>query len=740
MSFDGQKLFDLLPALHRRRDAQFAQSQSFLTPAEQGELSALQALPPPLPALDQQRLDRLAAKAARGPLQSLLMLIAEQVAAVEEDLEQLYDNQFIETCAPWVIPYIGDLIGYQAVHRVAPAVASPRAEVAHTISFRRRKGTALVLEQLARDITGWGAHAVEFFKLLADTQYMNHLRPHNHYAPNLRRWQPRVYMDTGFDATAHKVDVRRIAVERGRYNIPNIGIFLWSLNPYSVTMSPAAPVAGDARCFRFSTLRRDIPLFNRQVPQGAEITAPARPRNVPDRLRRHVLCQDIRDIDAGLPAVYYGRTNSLALYVGGQLVAASAIRVGDLSGADGSWVNKPDPAGIYEAAIDPHLGRIALRQAPAGTQAVRTLYYYGFNADMGGGEYPRTNSFAASVKQAVVRVPGDFPTIQQALDALPGDGVVEITDSNLYAEPAGLSVNVSAHGHIELRARDACRPTVMLGAEMTVAGGQEGAFDLNGLLLAAAAPPADASAALLRAPATGPGGQANELSHLGLAHCTLVPGWALTPQGGPQFAGQPALVSEPAGLQVVVDKSILGAVRAPELASIAISDSFIDANATTNVAYAALDGNGAGGALTLQGCTVVGKIHATLLALVSNCIVWADLGAGGSWKAALWADRRQQGCVRFSYLPARSITPRRYQCVVESLATPGPLFESLRYGDPAYGKLMPATGDNVRRGADDGGEMGAFHFVLSPLRETDLRVRVQEYLPVGLDYGIFYET
>jgi hypothetical protein len=105
VSFDGQKLFNLLPALYRLRDAQIAQN-----------------LPD-----------------ARGPLESLLALIAEQIAAVEEDLDQLYDDQFIETCAPWVIPYIGDLIGYRSVKGVAPAVASPRAEVAHTISFRRRK-------------------------------------------------------------------------------------------------------------------------------------------------------------------------------------------------------------------------------------------------------------------------------------------------------------------------------------------------------------------------------------------------------------------------------------------------------------------------------------------------------------------------------------------------------------------------------------------------------------------------
>ena len=50
-----------------------------------------------------------------GALRDLLSVIAEQIAVLEEDLEQLYDDQFIETCAPWVIPYIGDLIGYRGI-------------------------------------------------------------------------------------------------------------------------------------------------------------------------------------------------------------------------------------------------------------------------------------------------------------------------------------------------------------------------------------------------------------------------------------------------------------------------------------------------------------------------------------------------------------------------------------------------------------------------------------------------
>ena len=312
-------LFELLPAVYRIRDAQLAQSQTLLTAAELADLNALQAQTTPLTSDQQAQLDQLTAKAARGPLQSLLMLVAEQIAAVAYDLDQLYDDQFIETCASWVIPYIGDLIGYQSIKGITAAVDNPRAEVAETISLRRRKGTVLVMEQLARDVTGWSAHAVEFFRVLADTQYMNHIRLGNHYAPDLRRWQPGLYIDTGFDRTAHKVDVRRIASGRGRYNIQNIGIFLWSLSAYSVTgASPTAAATNAATgqlCYRFSSLGMDIPLFHRAVSQGEQIAAAAQPVNVVDRLRRRVLCDDLQ---RGVGAAYYGIGKSLVLYIGGQ--------------------------------------------------------------------------------------------------------------------------------------------------------------------------------------------------------------------------------------------------------------------------------------------------------------------------------------------------------------------------------------------------------------------------------------
>jgi hypothetical protein len=711
MTFDGQKLFNLLPALYRLRDAQLAKSQNV----------------------------------AQGPLQALINVIAEQFAAVEYDLQQLYDDQFIETCAPWVIPYIGDLIGYQPVSGIAPAVASPRAEVAHTISFRRRKGTVLVLEQLARDVTGWGAHAVEFFSLLADTQYINHIRLWNHYSPDLRRWQPRAYMDTGFDKTAHKVDVRSIAIQRGRQNIQNIGIFLWSLNAYSLTKSHTTQAAASSLCFRFSSLGADMPLFNYPVSQGTDISSPALPINVPDRLRRWVLCQDLH---SEVGSSYYGVGNSLALYLDNKLVDSYSIRVCDLSGEEGHWSNLPDVNSPYAVAIDPQLGRIALRPGTGDSsppKTVRASFYYGFYGNIGGGEYPRSASFTAGSEQKVVQVPDHHLTIQAALDSLKGDGVVEVTKSETYVLPAGLKVKVSANGHIELRAANECRPTLLLGKEISVSGGTGSVFDLNGFCIAYVPP--FPGAALPVALVHVAGGPANQLSQLGLTHCTLVPGWALTPQGEPQYGNQPGLVAEPDSLLVEIASCILGAIQVFELVTTSITDSIVDATTKTEVAYSALGGTGAGGALTLSGCTVVGNVHATLLTLVSNSIVWAALSETNQWtsppsqqSAPLWADRKQQGCVRFSFLPVGSAVPRQFQCVTEAPGSPGPIFVSLRYGHPGYCQLFASTTDQVRRGADDGGEMGAFHFVLAPLRETDLRTRMQEYIPVGLEYGIFYQT
>jgi hypothetical protein len=753
-------LFQLLPAVYRLRDAQIARSLTLLTPAELAELNALQTLAPPLTSDQQAQLAALAAKASRGPLQSLLMVIGEQIEAVGEDLEQLYDDQFIETCATWVIPYISDLIGYQAVNGIATAIDNPRAAVAETISLRQRKGTVLVMEQLARDVTGWGAHAVEFFRILADTQYMNHIRLDNHYAPDLRRWQTGLYMDTGFDRTAHKVDVRRISSWRGRYNIQNIGIFLWPLTAQSITDAQATAALTNSAtgqlCYRFSSLGMDIPLFHRAVSQGEQISAAAQPVNVADRLRRRVLCDDLQK---GVGAAYYGTGNSLAVSVGGNLLNPYQIQVANLSGADGSWANLPT-TNAYMAVIDPELGRLVLppiTPPPPGSPrptppTVVISYYYGFNDDLGGGEYSRESSFIVTNPEWVISFPDParFSSLQDAVNfavsqfSFNGQIAIEVSGSGTQIMTGPLSADLPAGTTLELRAADGARPTLLLDGPITIMGDASSTFILNGLVVAASngmsPAPGDLRAALVHLPLVRLTGTTNLLGNLSLTHCTVVPGWSVGPSGAPSFPSQPVLVVEPAGVAVTATRSIVGAIRAADLATINFTDSIVDATGRTQIAYAAADGDSGGGAVTLNGCTVTGKVHATELTLVSDSIIWAELGASDKWASGLVADRKQQGCVRFSFLPVKAVTPRRFECVEQVLAGPQPIFFATRYGNPEYMKLLVSTDDSVRRGAHDGGEMGAFHFILAPQRETDLTIRMQEYLPVGLEFGLINQT
>ena len=724
MSFDTQTLFELLPAVHRIRDSeQAARLPDLLSAAEQAELAALELLPSPTEE-EQERIAALQDKASRGPLESLISIFAEQIGVADENLDQLFDDLFIETCADWVVPYIGDLIGYRSLHSVSARIASPRAEVAHTIALRRRKGTALVLEQLARDVTGWDARAVEYFQRINSTQYMNHIRLHNLQAPNLRAGEALEWIGTAFETANRTVDVRRIESGRGRHNIPNVGLHLWRIQAYRRRDSPA--VRDSERRYRVSPLNHDLPLYNHPLAED-DISHLAEPDNVPWPLSRRRFSRQL--------ARYYGtrasagaaedNTNpSLTISVGGTVIERDQVRICNLDDDLAGWAHSPPPNGVY--AIDPVLGRIALPPDADDPVELRVSWHEGFSADIGGGEYERGESLPTPAGTPVL-VPADQPSIAAALLEIAGDGVIEITDSSRYSET--LNIDVVVDGSVEIRASNGRRPILDLGG-LTISGAENSSCTLNGLLLTGA--PVDVPAA---------GG--NTLERLNIIHCTLVPGIALTTDGMPLQPTVASLNLGIAGLDTEVEKSILGAVRSHERASFSAIDSIIDATARDAVAYAASDGDSSGAALSLVACSVVGKVHCSEVGLVSNSILFAALATGDTWAAPVRAARKQVGCVRFSWLPFDSIVPARHRCQPDSSQAAqniAPRFSSLRFGTPAYAQLTTSTPAEILRGADDESEMGVFHHLYGTQRETNLRIRLAEYLRVGLRAGIFYES
>lgn len=662
MSFNTNNLYELLPSIYRLRDA------------KEG-----------------------------GALRELLDVIAHEIREIEENLDQLYDDQFIETCADWAIPYIGDLVGYRQLHDVSPKTGRPRAEVAKTIAYRRRKGTAAMLEQMARDVTGWPARVVEYFQLLATTQHLQHLRPKHRSTADLRNWEALERLGTPFDSLPRSVDVRRIASNRGKHNIPNVGIFLWRLSSYSLTRSPAFQV--DERRYRFNPLGTDTQLFSRPESEE-EISHLAEPINVPMPISRRML--------ETYKESFYGKGKSL--YLEG-VDALDKIVVCDLSDKEKSgsaWAHTPPESTI---AIDPVLGRIAFATPPGVPPLV--TFHYGFGMDIGGGEYDRENLTDAT-HSTVSKLPSSRGTIGEALDKIDGKGAIEIGDSGRYAE--NLTIQVAEKGHIIVRVASNVRPCLLLGQELLI-DGNESDVTLDGLLI---------QGGPLRVRATAEGG---ELKRLCLRHCTL---------RSEDGASLPNLIVETSGTTVEIDHCIIvGGLRVAKDASVRIKNSIVDATSETAVAYAGwpLLDKMDGGKLHVENSTIIGNVHTSLLELASNSIFLADKTGGDNGDAPIRSDRLQEGCVRFSWLPWTARVPRRYRCHPASEKEANrvrPIFTSLRYGDPGYCQLSLSCAEEIRRGADDEAEMGAFHDLFQSQKESNLRVRLDEYLRFGLEAGIFY--
>ena len=711
-SFD--RLFNLLPAIHRIRDV------------DQGE-----------------------------PLKAFLSVIAEQVAVLEEDLDQLYDDQFIETCADWVVPYIGDLIGYRQLHGNSAQVGSPRSEVANTIAYRRRKGTAAALEQLARDVTGWPSRVVEFFALLSTTQYMNHLRPENVQCPDLRRAARLGLLGTPFETTSHSLDVRLITKERGRYNIPNVGIFLWRLRTYPLSWSTAAKIADGA--YTFNPLGFDAPLFNPgHTPETFEHLA--RPSDVPEPLRRRPLYGELETLrlasaENEIPPVptYFGATPVFSVSIAAgpgaatsSIIPSERVLICDLS----DW-QRPAPQKVYqpdrepgqaaagspvslpiEVAVDPVLGRLTFpaNKLPAESE-IRVDFDYGFPADLGGGQYTRAE------------VQADFDidrggNVQTALSAAAGKGNFTIDINNSATYSGDLTIAPDPGQRLALRATAGIRPTLIGSITVSAAEGAE--VTLDGLLIGGNIQ-VDGSASMT----------------LMLRDCTLAPWLVLK-----QVKVPPSLDwADGVNGQLTIERCITGGQLLGKGIHATLSDSIVDALGDSNVAFGpAGPAFNLPGILTIARSTVVGTSAFREINLAENSI----------FTGPLTSERRQSGCIRFCYVPDGSKTPRRYRCQPETAsrqaidaalkANPSlsllaqnaidddvrtrvrPGFTATLYSQPAYLQLLTSCPPEIAVGAEDETEMGAYGMLEQTWRIRNLGVRLDEYLRFGLEAGVFLVT
>lgn len=744
-------------------------------------------------------------------LRALLRVIGEQVDVVEEDIARLYDNWFIETCDDWVVPYIGDLLGFQLVHeagqpgdvrtaegRALDKILVSRREVANLIGARRRRGTLALLEDLARDVARWPARAVEIYRLLSVTQSINQLQMRRGRTLDVRETAGLDLLGGAFNHIARNADIRRVISHRdsARSNIPAAALFVWRLRAYRVTNTPASCLeeVGE-NCFTFSVLGNDSPLFTHPQPETDPVHI-ATELNVPAPIRLGAFQypiiehQRIRWFEAspdyyGDPAAVHGGEKSVAIRAPGWAgaredgsVPRSAIIPVDLK----RWDCEP---GDGRVAVDPKRGRIVFPEEQPPPQGVWVSYYYGFSADIGGGEYARsiTQLPDAKIYRAAA---GELQShlSDWAKDA-PGSAVIELTESEIYDEP--LEFEIPAGHSLQIRAAPGTRPIFRL---LDRKANEPDALDvmlnpgsrlfLEGLLVTGRSlqikskrqphPAERAEYGPAIEKNTPPDVLEPADTEVVIRHCTLVPGWTLDCDCAPCQPRKGSLHLHNLQGRVTIEHSIVGAIRVyedevrAEPLDLRIRDSIVDATSLDRAALSRPGGSEiAHAALTIARTTVLGEIHVHAVRLAENCI----------FAGHVCVARRQIGCVRFCYVPPESRTPRRYECQpdlaeraalarleelvrLKKLLNVSPMdksrardrarrrvrphFNSVRYGSPVYCQLALNCPEEISRGADDESEMGAFHDLFQPQRAINLRARLDEFTPAGMETGIIYIT
>jgi hypothetical protein len=575
--------------------------------------------------------------------------------------------------------------------------------VAKTIYYRRRKGTLRVLEELISDIAGWEGTVTESFRRLARARHL--LDPHpGPLAGRLSGTLPGGWADLRhmrgakpaggpFGEFYHTPDMRQHRGVDGRYGIPKLLFFLYRLSVLRVEgVTPRARSGGPG--FTLDPSGRDVPLFMpRSRPQdvgrvagqpgGWDAWRPAREWELPGPMDCHLLAEAKKHLIPGAVS---------AEDAPGAAVAAGLIVAGNLGGWAAAAPGK-------RMIIDPQRGRL-LYLGPTPAAGSTVSYHYGFSGEIGAGTYDRRHVEALK-PQYSHRSGGPVLGTSGANVA-----VTQINDSATYG-PVHNKLAVRA---LTLQAANRHRPYLRLQSHWILNTGayQDSETVLDGVWLGS-----DGSfGVVLR----------GDYERVTVRNCTFDPGGSDT-EGNP-ISAVPLLV-EGQVEELVIERSIMGTIRTQaggKVEQLVLRDAILQSVTPATAALEMPDGE-----VHMARVTVFGEVAVKRL-WASEALITGKVQVSNT----------QDGCFRFSAAPSGSRVPRAYESHV--ISDVDHLFTSRCFGQPGYGQLSEAAPLELRRGAENGSELGAFSALLNPIKLDSLRAKVAEYMPFGFIPLFVYET
>lgn len=453
-----------------------------------------------------------------------------------------------------------------------------------------------------------------------------------------------------------------------------------------------------------------------------------------------------------------------------------ALLVAPAPQSDWRWIFRGDNLCAWEAGLrqrlrsgeivaDPDIGRVLVgldtpAQAdelivPEGGGLVSRMFVsFTYGAAGAVGAHPVARSFPAADSGVALRHVGEIDggtTLQAALNGLAiatTPVVIEIHDSLVHRIDLSALAGTTIDGTVSLRLAQSLtirasgehRPTVLLAQPLSfrpVAAGDATPdtpqVRFEGLYIAPdGLAPFPAGAALVDRAA---------VARLEIVGCTLAPG-GHSLRDGTRAPMQPALrlvngygFTDPNDVgdfvptpDIVIQRSITGAIAIDERYRLDIEDSIVDAglgfrDAPTGLLAigAATDAtDGWSAPLDFDGLTCLGAVRTSAVG-----------GFGGVFSQRFEVLDNQHGCIKWSAFSgdADRLPPNHF-CVHAPDARI--VFTSERFNDPGYAQLARETDRRVRELGPDDDAMGAFGFQLEAHKWANLRVRLREFMPVGV--------
>jgi hypothetical protein len=699
-----------------------------------------------------------------GPLREIVNRIGAQAAILRRSIDRTWEDQSIESCDDWVIPYIADLLATRLVSASDPR--GRRIDVARTIYYRQRKGTLGVLEEISHDITGWDAKCVEFFRRMGRTPHRldpeigwpasapsfsqaqalqdaeqivgRFTRMPTHGTADLRSPHTGRLCRTAFDELSYTADMRIGKDHTGWYNIPRLGVFVWRLYSMRVDGVTPVPFTGCPDKLTCDPSGRIIPLFAASTRTYGDAWVTPTEQQVPGRVSRLLWLASPDDLYADID-VYTGAMvpKSFALYTIDNLgTSTESLSLTSLSDVSADPAN-PSSQTYY---IDPEQGVVyVLEGSPPATLA--TGYQFGFSSAIGAGPYDRRvpgqpqppvgtrvwgggSTAPSTAITAALAAAGGNPVVVTIADSLTYTGVANVTvEDTTHATPITLTLNAGNELRPLIRIPMPSAPTPVVWTFTGVAGtsgAPSSSLVLDGLWIA--------------------GGEirlTGTFDTVTINMCTLDPGnagatadsYATAADG--RILGACRLLVDATVKNLVINRSITGPILVEPGSGGLVETMTITDSIVQGLLYDAID-SGSLGVVMMQRSTILGG--ASFHRLEASNSIFHDL---------FTVTDRQHSCLRFCAFASipnspSSVVPRHYES--HHLEPVQSIFTSVSFGDPGYAQLADFAPTILHIAAEGGSEVGAFSREKNAIKEESLLLKLLEYMPVGLSPVIIHVT